>query len=139
MLVIIPCGQQKRTYKTQAERLYIGPYYRQCLRWALSITERENIYILSAKHGFVSLKEELFPYEQQMDRPGAISLTAIKQQAKTKGIDKAKRVVAIGGRRYTNICQAIWPSCECPLQQVSGGMGMQMKWLKENQGRLPDR
>lgn len=72
-VVVIPCGGQKATEAAPASELYVGSYFRAMLAAARTLTSDDLIFVLSGKHGFVSLSTELEPYEQRIDEPGAVS------------------------------------------------------------------
>ena len=133
MLIIIPCGSKKLSYSTLAWKLYQGPYYKSCLRWALSIEKMDNIRILSAKYGLLRLDEVIHPYELRMGRPGSISLDKIREQAQASGL-LSEEVIGLGGRDYTRIIKEIWPFAHLPLEG-KGGLGKQMRWLKRHLGK----
>lgn len=129
-LVVIPCGGRKRTERSPAGELYTGPYFLACLRWALARTYRHRVLILSAKHGLVGLEEELDPYDVRMGDRGCVTEREVLAQASARGL-LFEQVVALGGRGYTSVCRTVWPDCETPLDGV-GGIGKQLKWLKEH-------
>ena len=53
MIVVIPCGAKKVDHRAPAGKLYTGPYFSACLKWALSRVVSTPIYILSAKYGLL--------------------------------------------------------------------------------------
>lgn len=135
-LVVIPCGGAKLGRPAPAGEMYIGGYHRLCQRYALTLTggDRSRVLILSAKYGLLRLDDPVRPYELRMGRPGAVTVEEVRFQAGLLGFGELaglRRVVALGGLDYTDICRAVWPAtCETPMSGV-GGIGKQMAWLKE--------
>lgn len=134
-LVIIPCGARKVPHRSRAGNLYTGPYFRACLRYALSLTAPERVFILSAKYGLLALSDEVDAYNLTMGQPGSVTITQVRQQAKERGIDGLP-CVAVGGRKYTDFCRAVWRNTKTPLTGV-GGNGKQLQWLKQHRGVMP--
>ena len=71
--VIIPCGGQKLPHAAHADELYTGSMFQDTLRTALMMTDRNNIFILSAKYGLVMLDVVLPPYDLKMGDPGSVT------------------------------------------------------------------
>ena len=132
-IIIIPCGAKKRNGTYPAKELYTGVYFRACLKWALSIIEPENIYILSAKYGILALNDIIATYDIRMGEYNSIKLADIYKQVIDKNLIN-KKCIAIGGKNYTNICKQIWQDCITPLAG-KGGLGHQISWLNNNQGK----
>lgn len=63
MNVFISCVKSKRKTKAKARDMYISPLFRYSLKYALSLTSENKIYILSAKYGLLKLDEVINPYE----------------------------------------------------------------------------
>lgn len=131
-LVIIPCGGKKREGRSLAMDMYTGPYHKGCQAYARTLTPLEDdILILSALYGFLSLYDEIAPYNLRMGDLGCISLFVLREQVRERGIMDRKEVVALGGKEYVSRCKLIWPHCSTPLDGV-GGIGKHLKWLKEH-------
>jgi hypothetical protein len=45
MLVIIPCGSEKRRTACPAQHLYVGPYFRACLRFARGLARGSGLAV----------------------------------------------------------------------------------------------
>lgn len=130
MIVIIPCGARKLTHKAMAKDIYIGSYAVMCKRYARSITTDDNIFVLSAKYGLLQMADEIEPYSLTLGQVGCITPEQVKQQAVDMNIDK-EDCIAIGGKRYTDLCKAVFLNCKTPLQDnVKGGNGKQLQWMK---------
>lgn len=132
-LVIIPCGAKKHQSKTVAAKMYQGPYFKACLRYAQSIIRRDSILILSAKYGFLRLNQEIEPYELTLGDPGCVTAADLRKQCDALSLSE-RNDVALGGKRYTSMCRAVWPNVLTPVPSV--GIGKQMQWMKHHLGRL---
>jgi hypothetical protein len=85
MVVIISCGAKKLERAAPARDLYIGPYFRAILGYALTIAPAENIFVLSAKYGLVRLQDRLKPYDLKMGAAGGVDIRTVRRQAKRLG------------------------------------------------------
>jgi len=61
------CGEHKLDSKSKAEDIYTSPRFKRDLRYAKTLTAEENIFILSAEHHLLSLKQEIEPYNRCLD------------------------------------------------------------------------
>lgn len=137
MLIIIPCGAKKFRVKSPvpAHRLYVGPYFKACLKYALSITDPCSIFILSAKYGLISLKENIESYDLKMGQVGSIGGDIILEQAIERDLVYRTPMIGLGGKLYTDKMRNIWPNGHYPLTGLS--LGYSMRFLKINHGRKP--
>jgi hypothetical protein len=69
-IVLISCASKKRTLKSKARDLYISPLFKKNLQYALKL-KSDEIFILSAKYGLVSLDEEIEPYDLTLNTMSA--------------------------------------------------------------------
>jgi hypothetical protein len=136
MVVIISCGAKKLERAAPARDLYIGPYFRAILGYALTIAPAENIFVLSAKYGLVRLQDRLKPYDLKIGAAGGVDIRTVRRQAKRLGITTQK-VIALGGSRYVGLIRELWPSAEAQLEG-KGGLFQQIAWLR-NQTEEADR
>lgn len=93
-LIVIPCGGAKLETAAPAAELYTGSMFKDILRTARALTQEENIFILSAKHGLIALDKIVEPYNLKMGQAGSIDtntlgdqLNAIMPTAETFTID----------------------------------------------------
>jgi hypothetical protein len=134
-IVIVPCGSRKLDHPAKAREMYTGNYHKAALNYALSIALPENILILSAKYGLLALHDWIEPYELRMGRNGSVSETELICQMDERRI-RYKTIVALGGKDYVNkIKKASQGHVIAPLK---GKMAQQIKWMKQNKGRIPD-
>ena len=134
MNVIVSCGKAKQRGPCQAGKMYTGSYSKGCLRWALSVTDWHNVFIMSAKYGLLPLSKIIAPYDITWGDVGCADVRTIKQQAQDMKIKSP--VVMVGGSRYRKIAEQVWDVVHAPLIGI-GGMGHQLAWLKNNRGRMP--
>jgi len=74
-VVLISCSKLKRKYPCEAKFLYdASSLFKKSLAYALTIAE--DVFILSSKHGLVSLDEVIEPYEETLNDKSADELSA---------------------------------------------------------------
>lgn len=129
-VVVISCGGAKADRPAPIAELYTGSYFRAALRAARALTTDDRILVLSARYGFVSLGEVHAPYEQRIDRPGAISPRALAATARRHRIEADAEVVLLAPRAYADRARAIWPEASSLLDGTSG-IGQQMARFAE--------
>ena len=111
--------------------MYTGGYHRACLQYALSLAPRENVFILSGKHGLLRLDDRIEPYEQRVIADREFWKT-VWPQLEAAGIT-GHELVLICGADYYEYLQFMWQHngwpVSAPLAGV-GGIGKQLAWLK---------
>jgi hypothetical protein len=142
---VIPCGGSKIAHAAPARDLYTG----QMFRHALTNVERlaaldeadgraARILILSALHGLVELDTVLEPYDQRMDKAGAVSVEVLAVQAETFGIgwddatERGSQVYAFLPRPYLARLDAALRTLYVYVQDVyeaTAGIGEQRRVL----------
>ena len=127
-IVVIPCGARKKLVSAQAQYMYTGSYHKMCQRYGRSLVPPEQIYILSAKYGLLRLEDVIEPYSMTLGQPGCVTPQDVYKQAFNYDI-LDRPCVAVGGRRYTDLCRRVWKDCTTPLWG-KGGNGKQMQWMK---------
>jgi hypothetical protein len=123
-LAVIPCGARKLREPARARELYTGPYFRAALAWAEDVTDGDpkRVLILSARYGFIRPWMVRAPYEQRMDRPGAISVERLRGQARWGyHLDDHPHVLAVGGAAYLDAVRAVWPHAVAPFEGLALG------------------
>ncbi len=133
MIVVVSCSKKKAPRPCLAYQCYRGPYFALLLKCAFLWAKRENIYILSAKYGLVTLTTRIKPYELKMGKPGSVTANKLKRQAASRGL-LSEEVVVLGGLRYVNLVRQVWPGAKAPIQDTVGdhmSMGPQMKLMNQ--------
>lgn len=133
-LVVVPCGGKKRRGHWPAGLLYLGPYHKACMRYALHLMggDRQRIVILSAKYGLLRLGDWVDSYDLRMGARGSVTAARVLQDARRLGLlGDGRVVVALGGKDYTDVCRQVFgpTRCRTPLDGV-GGIGKQLAWMK---------
>ena len=126
MIVVVGCGSKKLDHPAPAAELYQGSYFKLRLAYAMTLTEPDNIFILSALWGFLPLSRVVEPYNLKMGERGSIGELELRNQAIALAISH-DRCTVLAGSKYVKACKAIWPDLEAPLR---GRIGEQMAWLK---------
>jgi len=130
MIVVVACGAKKLDRPASARLLYVGPYFRACLAYALTLAPAKRVWILSAKYGLVGLNDVIEPYDKKLGAPFSVTEFSLTTQAEQFGLLKAK-VTVLGGGKYVGLCRKVWRSgLNAPLEG-KGGLGKQIAWMKE--------
>lgn len=98
IVVIVPCGAKKRTEACTAGDMYIGAMHQLARKAAAALSD--EVLILSAKHGLLSLSAWIEPYEQRINKPGAIGTYMLRLQAEQRDLANAT-VIALLPRAYS--------------------------------------
>ena len=133
-VVIIACGAKKRATAARARDLYEGSYFKSNLKWALSVAPEDSIFILSAKHGLLSLNQAIEPYNVRMGDGASIAPEIIAEQAALKRITK-HRLYAVGGQEYLSALARAGLQFCAPAAGLS--LGYALSAMKRNLGVLP--
>jgi len=62
-IVLLMCGNNKLNHAAKAELLYTSLRFKRSLQYAKTLTQPENIYILSAKYFLLPLNKKIEPYD----------------------------------------------------------------------------
>lgn len=130
-IVLVSCGSKKLKHPSRAQDIYIGPLFRHSLKYAQSLNP-DHIFILSAKHGLLSLDQEIEPYEQTLNKmpPSYIQLWAdqvINQLQGICSIDKSE-FIFLAGERYRKYLLPKIKNARTPLSGLT--IGKQLQRLK---------
>lgn len=134
-VVIIPCVSMKRAKRMAAQNLYFGSYFKNCLEWGLSVVFPKDLFILSAKHGLLSLTTEIDPYNLRFGQAGCVSSKFVAEQANSLGLFEAE-IYAIGGKEYLKVLRDAGLKFSAPVAGQQIGFAKQI--LKRNKGKFPD-
>lgn len=64
--ILIPCGNKKRDYRTQAWDMYQGLYFKAILNYAIRLGTK--VYIVSGGYGLLKLNDIIDPYDIKMNK-----------------------------------------------------------------------
>jgi hypothetical protein len=139
LIIVIPCGAAKRKQPSPAYALYQGSYFKACLLWALSVSSKDRVFILSAKHGLLRLTDVVAPYDLKMGQPGSITPSRVREQAQALGV-ASQLAVVLGGSLYVSCARQAFERSVALVECMTGptGMGHQIGWLKKNRRRIPE-
>lgn len=130
-IVLISCASRKLSQRSKAKDLYISTLFKLNLKYAEKLAP-DKIYILSAKHGLLSLDQEINPYEQTLNNMPSDEL---KQWA-SRVLEQIKRVCSIdeteliflAGNKYRKYLLPHIKNAQVPLEGL--GIGKQLQQLK---------
>lgn len=63
VIAILPCSKKKSSEPGMAATVYTGTLFRLSLKYAQAVLTADIIFILSAKHGVLSIYDPLVPYD----------------------------------------------------------------------------
>lgn len=130
-IFIIPCGGKKRNMPTFAGSMYLGSYFKACLTYALRRTDKDYIFILSAKYGLLRLTDKIQPYNLRMGNPNCVTGEQVRTQATHLGIAHAEDITALGGKEYLGVCRDVWNNLKTTGAEGLP-IGKQLQWLQRN-------
>jgi hypothetical protein len=130
-IILMSCVSQKLSHKARAKELYISPLFKLTLKYANSL-KPDKIFILSAKHGLISLDEEIEPYnltlnnlkEQERKEWAEKVLINLKQQADLK----EDEFIFLAGEKYRKHLLPHLTNYKIPMKGL--GIGKQLQFLK---------
>ena len=137
MYVFLSCTKSKADHRCKAEEMYSeSVLFRLCLKYAKTLTERKNIFILSAKHHVLRLSDEIVPYHNtllDMTNEECEEWAKIcKKQMKQKGIDFNKKAIFLTGEKYYKYLKGTFRQEELPLEGKQ--IGYSLEWLANKVG-----
>lgn len=137
---LISCTANKQKYKCKAEEMYSkSNLFRLSLSYALERVDDKDsqIFILSAKHGLLSLLEVIEPYDMTLKRMNKSEIITwgkkVYKQMKEKLDLKNTKFIFLAGQSYIKpLEQYLNETIENPIPVNKRMIGKRMKWLKEN-------
>ena len=131
-IVLIPCVSQKLTHRAKVRNLYTSTLFKLNLKYAEKLAPDE-IFVLSAKHGLLSLDQEIEPYEQTLNnmRSSEIKLWAnnVLNQIRDICFIKDSEFTFLAGDKYRKYLLPHLENYELPLKGLR--IGEQLQKLKE--------
>lgn len=125
-IALISCGKAKREGKHEASKLYIGSYFSKTLTYAQN--HNDETYILSAKYGLISLKQELESYDlkitQLTKKQRDLWALAVAHQLR-EVITRQDELYVYAGAAYWNPLALYFPQAHIMFEGLS--MGRRMK------------
>lgn len=132
LIVLIGCAKEKCLFKSVAEEIYISPLFRLSLKYARKL-KPDAIFILSAKYGLITLRDEIKSYNITLNKMAAVrrkawSLKIIDQLAIDFDLQKDHFII-LAGTRYREFLLPYIASFEIPLYGLP--IGKQIQFLKQ--------
>lgn len=140
-LCIIPCGAKKiwdedpKYGSAQAKDVYQSRFHQLCQRYARAFFH--DWAILSAKYGFLlpaDVVEGNYDVAFGTKNPEIISIDELKKQIQEKKLEDYEQIVVLGGKKYTNIVQAVFGDQAEIIFPLAGctGIGYMQQKLKQS-------
>ncbi|MFD7867001.1 DUF6884 domain-containing protein [Streptomyces sp. NPDC059783] len=121
--VVIPCSGPKLSHAAPAGQLYTGSLHKHARRTADALTAHGGtVLILSALHGFLTLDQNIEPYDHTWENTGSITVEELRAQVAELGLTDADVILLTPGK-YTQRAVAVWPEARTPLAHL--GIGSQ--------------
>lgn len=131
-IVLISCASQKLSERAKAKDIYVSTLFKLNLGYAKKL-EPDDIFILSAKHGLLTLEREIEPYEQTLNNMSAHEVKqwasqVLEQLCHRCSIDETT-FIFLAGERYRRYLLPYLKDVQIPLKGL--GIGKQLQKLKE--------
>ena len=131
-IVLISCVSQKQSRKSRVRDIYISTLFKLNLKYAEKL-EPNEIYVLSAKHGLLSLDKEIEPYNQTLSEMSAAKIKSwsekILRQINHVSDIKNTKYIFLAGDKYRKYLLPHLKDYAIPLKGLR--IGEQLKKLKE--------
>jgi len=131
-IVLISCVSQKLAQRAEVKDLYVSTLFKLNLKYAKKLAPDE-IFILSAKYGLLSLEEEIDPYEQTLNTMPALEVKQwadkVLDQIRAKCSIDETTFIFLAGERYRKYLLPHMKDVQIPLKGL--GIGRQLQKLKE--------
>lgn len=141
MYVFLSCTKSKADHRCKAEEMYSeSALFKLCLKYAKTLTENKNIFILSAKHHVLRLSDVITPYQKTLLDMSAEQCQEwaeeCKKQMKEKGISFGKKAVFLTGEKYYKYLEGTFSQEELPLEGKP--IGKSLEWLTNKVGPVDE-
>lgn len=131
-IVLISCASEKLTHRAKAKELYISTFFKFNLKYAEQL-DPDEIFILSAKHGLLTLNQEIEPYDKTLNTMKSAEIKmwsnqVLEQIKEVCSIDESE-FVFLAGEKYRKHLLPHINNYKIPLKGFR--IGEQLKKLKE--------
>jgi hypothetical protein len=131
-VVLLACASKKLDTRARAEELYPSTLFKWNLKYAHAL-DPDAIFVLSAKHGLLALKDEIEPHDETLSKmqSGARKAWAnrVLSQLQERFDLEHDQFIILAGERYRQHLVPYLSSHEIPLQGLP--IGKQLQFLKE--------
>jgi hypothetical protein len=131
---LIGCAKHKATERCPARELYRGRLFQLALDYSLRAAD--ETFILSARHGLVTLDEELDPYDLSMHQlrlsERGFWATRVVNSLDAKLPDLDLDVLGLAGRAYLDLLAVSFAEHGWRLHEPLRGLGVgaRLSWLR---------
>jgi hypothetical protein len=123
---------KKRPYRSKARNLYVSPLFRKNLQYALK-QQPDEIFILSAKYGLVSLDEEIEPYDLTLNTMSPREIkdwaAGVPHELASRTDLKQDQFIFLAGAKYRKYLVGHLTYVEIPFEGLT--IGRQLQRLTE--------
>ncbi len=131
-IVLIACASRKRATRARAAELYTSARFKYSLQYARKLNP-DVIFILSAKHGLLTLDDEIEPYDVTLNKMRANERKAwakeVVEQLEVHADLQHQHFIILAGERYFQYLLPHLTSYEVPLKGLR--IGEQLQYLKK--------
>lgn len=131
-IALISCVSKKLACRATAREIYVSPLFRLNLTYAESL-KPDAIYVLSAKHGLLSLGDKIAPYDLTLNTMGIAQIRAwasgVVQQLGEVADLKRDRFVFLAGDKYRKFLIPNLAHYDIPMQGLT--IGRQLQFLSK--------
>ena len=129
-IVLISCVAKKLNYKAKAKDLYISTLFKKSLAYAY-LLKPDKIFILSAKYGLIDSDEEIFPYNETLNKKSSYEIKIWADKVLQKLREKANldedEFIFLAGNNYRKYLITNIKNYKVPLEGLP--IGKQLKFL----------
>ena len=133
MVVLLSCVKKKKDGVHKAEELYDSVLFRSSLAYAKALTSDENIFILSAKYGCLTLGETVESYNLTLNEMTDAEIKEwsemVYQQLLENNVKPTDEVIFLTGKKYRKYLSKLFLHSICPVEHM--GIGQRVKYFKE--------
>ena len=131
-IFLISCVKTKLDHKARVQDIYVSPWFRKALAYART-SKPDDIYVLSAKYGLLSLSEEIAPYQMTLIEMSKREIKiwsggVIKKLASVSNLEQ-DRFVILAGENYRSYLIPHITNFEIPMEGLA--FGEQLQFLKD--------
>lgn len=130
MIYIVGCGKQKLTHRSYVKDMYTGSLFKAAYKYAEKRAQKQNIFIISAKYGLISINTVIAPYNEKMGINASITAEKVREQALNFGIIN-QPITILASKKYCDFLGGIFTNqITLPLKGLA--LGYSIQFLKRN-------
>ena len=139
-IVLISCTKKKQCYPCKAETMYsASALFRKELQYAKTLTQANNIFVLSAEYGLLKLDDTIVPYDYTLNGKSKPVITKwatkVFDQLKTTIDLSNAELVFLAGNNYRKqlipLITSSFPNINIDIPTKGMGIGVQLKFYTE--------